>query len=601
MYFPTKLKNVIIITFILIPFQFFGQQKLITLDIRQEPLSGVLLAISAQTGCRFSYDPQVVNPNKKVSVKVNSQSMQKVLPLILPSNITYKEVGKYVILKATPPKEEIASIDIVKPSTLNTEKMPSNAVGEEDVADTFQVDIITSLPEIIQQKEDSTLLVTSVNEIFIQNSSVSNNGTLDDTCHSNVTTIKTEKVKKNLVVLLAGLFSNITSQAIAQNTQEKSMSEQAVITTQAVELLKKNMQFTFVYPLGTDGINSFNTEYGFSFNLLGGNTGKINGAEIGSLYNINKYSVVGAQIAGLANITGVVADNPEESQSTQIAGLLNYNQRGNAQQIAGIANMSESSNMQIGGILNISKKASSIQIGGIGNISQSSNAQIGGIVNLSKQKSDAQIAGIVNATDTTQVQVAGIMNVALASDCQIGGIFNGTKKGGFQLGIINVRDTTDGVSVGLVNIVKKGGLIEGEAACGEIIHAAASFRSGSKKLYGIITLGYNFSDEFIAFGYGLGTEVALGKRLGLNFEGIHFNMYGQNFENDQYNGLVQLRPILNFKIAKHFKIFAGPTINLSIIAPDDITFTVPYSFWDYSANNGRELSAWVGFTAGLRF
>ena len=77
------------------------------------------------------------------------------------------------------------------------------------------------------------------------------------------------------------------------------------------------------------------------------------------------------------------------------------------------------------------------------------------------------------------------------------------------MGLINVRDTADGVSLGLINIVKKGGILEAGIEAGEFVHTAVTFRSGVQRLYSIISVGYNYIENFWSVGTGLGTKSAL--------------------------------------------------------------------------------------------
>lgn len=64
----------------------------------------------------------------------------------------------------------------------------------------------------------------------------------------------------------------------------------------------KGSQFTFAYPLGTNGVDAISESNKFSFNLLYGVNGGLDGLEIGGLANYNHGEVRGVQLAGFANI-----------------------------------------------------------------------------------------------------------------------------------------------------------------------------------------------------------------------------------------------------------------------------------------------------------
>ena len=57
-----------------------------------------------------------------------------------------------------------------------------------------------------------------------------------------------------------------------------------------------------------------------------------------------------------------------------------------------------------------------------------------------------------------------------------------------------------------------------------------------------------------ASGAGLGTSVKLVGNLSLNFELTHATFWNRVFTN--WETLTQFRPVLNYRFAKHFKMFA---------------------------------------------
>ncbi|MDR1761880.1 MAG: STN domain-containing protein [Bacteroidales bacterium] len=576
------MKLIAVLLFSFIAAQSFAQEKLITLTMQQVPLYKVFTSITEQTGMHFSYNSHLFNDNQKTTIKVNQQPLNKVLPLLLPATVSYKLVGKHIIITAyIPPAPQKQAQDTATPQTIA---------------------VVDSLNSLLKNthSNDSISLKHNVDTNFIQEISISDNGTMQDTCLSNVKTLKIKEMNKKIALFVAGLFTT-GYQAVAQVSENLTNPKKDTISTTTGIKEQRPFQASFVYPLSTDGTHSIDNEYNFSLNILSGFTGKVNGVEFGTFLNINKYSVNGAQFAGLVNFTGITGF-AQSSNAAQFAGWVNYNAKGTAEQFAGLVNIGDSAHIQAASLVNVVKSKSNIQIGGIANVSKSSDVQIASIVNTTKE-SKTQISGIVNASETTNLQIAGITNRASESSCQIGGIFNKTKKGGFQLGIINVRDTTDGVSLGLINIVKKGGLMELEIGCSEVINTSVSFRSGSNKLYAILSAGVNFDDEFIALGAGLGTEIILHKKIGLNLEGVHYGLHSSNLENYGYGELIQLKPLLNFKPIKHLQIYAGPTFNLSII--DDIEMKIPYSIWNTNwttdAGYTMQMDTWVGATAGLRF
>jgi hypothetical protein len=252
---------------------------------------------------------------------------------------------------------------------------------------------------------------------------------------------------------------------------------------------------------------------------------------------------------------------------------------------------------EAGGLFNINKyEVKGVQLAGLFNIGKSVTFQAAGIYNVAKE---------------TKCQLAGIINIAQESRVQIGGILNITKKGGFQMGLINVRDTADGVSLGLINIVKHGGILEAGIEAGEFVHTAATFRSGIPRLYSILSVGYNFKQHFWVTGNGWGTSFKLVGNLGLSLELTRTALYGNNISILEVigfwrNSLFQFKPILHYRFAKHFKMYAGPSLNLLLLDTRDgwlsspLEVKIPYKMYHRTFKNNT-LDMWVGVVGGLKF
>jgi hypothetical protein len=103
-----------------------------------------------------------------------------------------------------------------------------------------------------------------------------------------------------LSLIVSALF--LSSTMNAQETKEKPAN---------------GSQFTFAYPLGTNGKEAISESNRFSFNLLYGVNGGLDGLEIGGLANYNHGKVNGVQLAGLANV------NKEYTSGLMWAGCLN--------------------------------------------------------------------------------------------------------------------------------------------------------------------------------------------------------------------------------------------------------------------------------------
>jgi hypothetical protein len=597
------MKRLLLITLLFIVGYFATAQsnpllKKATLVAQKEPLEKVLATLTAQTGVRFSYNSQLIDPQTKVTVSAQNITIKEILTLILPDSVSFKDVGEHVVFYKK--KEERSQKSEDRSQKLEDRSQKSEETEKEE-----------SINRWLQPTEEEK--------------SYSSNGDVSDNCLDSVSLTKDtenfnqdEDMKAQIAALMmaaAIATTPLTAQdTIKQETEKEESINRWLQPTDEAELQIplnegndetelqtslsecKPLQVTFIYPLGTGFVKTADRGYHFSLNILGGTTGYIKGFEAGSLFNVNRYGAIGAQFAGLCNITAA-GKLDMMSRNAQFAGLFNITRKGTSVQFGGIFNKGDTAYFQAAGIFNIAHK---------------SGAQFAGIFNHADTVY-FQAAGIANTAKQTKCQIAGIANVAQESVCQIAGIFNATKKGRFQMGLINVRDTADGVSLGLINIVKHGGVLEAGIEAGEFVHTALTFRSGVQRLYSIISVGCNYTEKLWTVGAGLGTSFKLVGNLGLNLELTHTTLY-KNVRQFPYSRLIQFSPILNYRFAKHFKMYVGPSFNLFIRDYvhhgangylDTYKVKIPYSLYHYSNRSTdvphTTLDMWIGVVGGIKF
>ena len=228
------------------------------------------------------------------------------------------------------------------------------------------------------------------------------------------------------------------------------------IKAQDKKLPTKTMpaQLTFLFPVGTNGLNSHLVANNFSVNMLAGASARVKGAEIGGLSNYTKGSVTGLQAAGLANATlGNVT-------GLQLAGLVNFN-KGYVKgfQVAGLANVITGSveGLQLAGLVNApAKDVKGLQVASLANVST------------------GNLRGLQLALTNVAVKsVAG---------SQIGLVNYTRKLDGFQLGLVNVADSVGkGGGLGLITYYKNG-YHKFEVEWNETFYLNATFKSGVERL-----------------------------------------------------------------------------------------------------------------------
>lgn len=308
---------------------------------------------------------------------------------------------------------------------------------------------------------------------------------------------------------------------------------------------KQDIHFSFIHPINNDGKESKHNSYKFSFNLLTGKTGSIDGVEIGSLINQNTQDVSGLQISGLINHT--------------------------------------------------KNKVNAFQIAGISNIS--------GITN------GIQSAGISNTTDNfTGMQTSGILNIAKDfKGIQISGLFNKVKNlNGLQLSLINVADSIEkGGTIGIINIIKKGGYQEFEISASDYQNIGISYKSGGKHIYSIITAGYNFTPkELIHYGLGIGTLVDISPKWKFRPELIWSTYLEKSFKCQSNTNITHLKFGLMTKLNQKMAITIMPSVYTSYKEKNGTTYGYEISKinpFSSNSNASRKIEYGYGIGIGISF
>ncbi|MEB2780094.1 hypothetical protein U3A58_06795 [Algoriphagus sp. C2-6-M1] len=364
------------------------------------------------------------------------------------------------------------------------------------------------------------------------------------------------------------------------------------------------------YPISTHGTEAADYSNHFSLHLLTGLSGGETGAAIYGLAGIVKGDVQGAQISGLWNnvsgkvtgfqAAGILNQSADATQAAQVAGISNINLGNVSFQAAGIFNTAEMvTGAQFAGISNIAATIDGIQASGIASLTKSvKGLQVAGIASLSPEIDGAQIAGIATVSKNIKgIQIAGISNVAEhVEGMQIAGLVNRAKTvKGIQIGLINISDSSD-YTIGLLNIVKNGDHRLG-VSVDENLNSFLTFRSGGKKVYGIIGLGTNFESKEENYGFeaGLGLNLTESTHFRLDMEGV--SKYLTDFESkDYYKFSFQLLPAL--KISQSIHLFAGPTLSYMHANELDNVDHSGLTIWDQFHRQNYQ-AVLLGFTAGL--
>jgi hypothetical protein len=360
----------------------------------------------------------------------------------------------------------------------------------------------------------------------------------------------------------------------------KSQTDSAKVETVNLEKVQP-FQFTFVTPVGTNGIESFKTTNHVSLNLLVGVSKGLDGFEAGGIANIILKDVKGAQFAGFTNIVlGKV-------NGGQFASYFNY----------------------------CGKDLKGVQVAGLGNVSLGAmkGAQVASVFNFNRKGgTGVQVAAYTNVVlgNIKGVQVASMANIAIGDvqGAQISAGVNIAKKvKGIQLGFVNIADSVDGASIGFVNIIKKG-KNQFEFSGDELFYTNIAYRSGTSSFYNIYTAGYRpgTKENLWHIGYGAGTAFKLKNKLtsDINVTMHHVSDGGFYWGTSE---LVRLYWGVEYKVAKKIAIAAGPTCNfyVSDVLLSDYKSSkqniLPYHNFDQTTNNDFNVKGWLGARIAIRF
>ena len=575
----------------------------ITLRVSNERMDEVLRQIAAQGGFSFSYSPDAIAVDSRVSLNASNQSVREILNVLFDGKVLFRERRKYIILQKAPEMaekkpeafylngyvidettgEKLPNASIYEPVTLASAvsnqygyykiKLPAQSeklrleVRKEDYAgrsveilsrsnayfsitlvpDTLRpVPLTRTLPDTIKviaprEPRIAVRMDSSKPQIEIPVVVVAETADLDS-----IIPIR-RKEKTTLTETLKDLRDGLVFAL--------STARQAVHVENIQDSLHRPFQASLMPFIGTNGELSGNVVNDFSLNLVAGYSLGVDMAEAGLGFNLVRGEVCCVQTAGVANVVG-----------REVRGI----------QAAGVANL------VIGNFYGFQTASLNITAGNFQGL------QLGGV----------NVAGGV----LEGWQLAGAMNIA------------NRVRSGHQVGIVNYADSSATVPFGYFSFVRVNGYRRLELTTDELNYGNVTFKTGVRKFYNIFTLGTNLflpDKPTGSIGYGIGTARYLGHRQGdarqwmldLNFVASRVALE-KKFLKQPYAVHTRLSLNLERKISPRLALSVGPTFNL---------FFSPYtgllredrnrlpSIRVATDNNGEGSTyGWIGFQVGLR-
>lgn len=354
-------------------------------------------------------------------------------------------------------------------------------------------------------------------------------------------------------------------------------------------------QISLLPYIGTNAFNSQQLVNRLSVNVVWGTNGGVSGFEVGGLINHIRKNVVGFQVAGLGNMVngrvqgmqfaGAFNVNRGQLDGFQLASLFNGSGGGKAVQLAGGFNLAYGniSGLQAAGLFNrAGGSVDGLQVAGLMNVAEGKvRTQIALLANVSGQIEKSQLSLLFNKTATLE---------------------------GLQFSLVNVSDTVRrGVPVGILTLVKNG-YNRLEVSAGDLLSAGIAVKPGAYVFYNIFFVGFRWQagEHALGLGYGIGSALRLGGRALLNLELLSTQIDESGTGFNTLHLLNQFRCLFEARVGKRTSFFAGPTFNVMLSKKYNPetgiwgTALVPHTLYDFTDSRGLNRKIWIGFNAGIR-
>ncbi|MCF0054421.1 STN and carboxypeptidase regulatory-like domain-containing protein [Dyadobacter sp. CY356] len=568
--------------------------KSVSVSVKNKQVSEVLKIIGAQGNFSFSYNSDIIPGDSIISISVHSKSVKQVLDVILRGNYQFKEAGDFLIIQKSA-KEKFYHI--------SGQIFDSESGKTVDFASVYSRQLLTSA----LTDNDGVFKLRMRDKNFPILLTVSKVG------YADTTIIVNSDISSSVNITLNPKAIDLDTLIVKYSEGGNSWLVRRFVSSR-LRLQSRNISRFFValpYQISlTPGLSSHGKMSSqivnkLSINIYGGYTAGVNGVEIGGLFNISKKDVRYLQMASTFNavsghVTGVQIGGVYNQVLDSLVGV----------QMSGFAGWTKGNlkGVQMAGLYNkVSGNIKGIQVSGGGNVTKGTinGGQISGIFNKSMQAMHGfQISGGVNIANekVSGPQISGIGNISKkeTNGLQLSSMFNYAKNlKGVQIGVVNLADSSSGYSFGLLNIVKNGKRTVSVYG-NEMLPLNIAWKSGSKKLYNILTVGTSVGgSKAFTFGFGIGREFKINKNLTLHAEIIDHNIYLGTWKDLPV--LYRFQSGLNIKLSKSLSLSAGPAF--SMFYSEQKEFKNNYqSFSDKGfmrfkmSQNGY---AWLGWQGGL--
>lgn len=579
-----------------------------SLRVQNVRLADALRTISTQGGFSFSYSPDAIAVDSRVSLDVTNRSVRELLNILFDGTVSFKERRHHIILQ----KATVLSEKKSEPFYLNGyvtdqatgEKLPDASIYEpvtlaSAVSDRFGYYKIRLLAESekltlevrkeayagrsikVLTRKNTFLSLTLVplpvepvasavprDSIVITYTPKTRPAIRRDSARSALElpgVVVISDVPRDSTHITASIDSAkpIPLEVALQKFRDGlvyafSTARQAIHAENIEDSLHRSFQASLMPFIGTNQQLSGNVVNDISVNFLAGYSLGVDLLEVGAGLNLVRRDVNGLQVAGLGNIVG------RNVKGIQVAGLTN---------------------LVIGDAMGL---------------------QAATAINITAGNFRGVQLGAVNVTGEALEgwQLSSGINVAR------------NVRSGHQVGFINYADSSATVPFGYFSFVRQNGYRRLELTTDELQYGNVTFKTGVRMFYNIFTFGTSAflpNKPFGSIGYGVGTAHYLGRRrrgddrkwmLNLDFVASRVALE-RRFLKSSYAVQTRLSMSLERKISPRLAFTVGPSLNLFFspyqgLVTQQSDFATPFQTTFQSMEDGS-LYGWVGFQAGLRF
>ncbi len=639
------MKKLLVFIFLLHLSESFAQntpplERVISVKINNEKLDLALKTISNAGNFSFSYNPDELDINKRVSVSAQNQPVREVLNTIFGNTATFRNRGNYIILKKNDeePKKDFfvmgyvsdgeTGLKIEKASVYEPITLASAVTNQYGY---YRLKIPNTLPNVnLQVRKQNyrqeelpvkgrvnTTLNVSLLPVKPMQASVKKlepiaikTDTLPLKRIDSIVPIHVEPIilaRKDTLIHTSNKLDykdywNETKDGLIE--AHRQITDWFITTRQNIHLdnikdtIYRSAQISILPFVGTNHYLSGNVINDYSVNIIAGYSLGVRKLELGGFMNIVRGRVQGIQAAGFTNLVGETMKGVQASGFANIVGQSAYGIQG-----AGFTNLvfRNFSGVQGAGFANVvlNSTRNSIQGAGFGNVilGNGSGVQGAGFANIAMGNfKGVQASGFLNyvGEEFKGVQ-AGVLNIAYRVN------------NGLQVGVLNFAETSNSIPIGFASFVKRGGYRRLELSNDEVNMANITFKTGVRKFYNIFTAGYSFGEinkPLFSFGYGLGTAWKLNRTFWLNFD-----LVSSHLQNDVYeweiNQLIRGSLGLEVHLSPRVALFVAPSISFHATQESEINLG-QFSKFKFYEQEGRYfgeramLSSWLGYQAGIR-